>query len=128
MDKPDMQMIDKLFHCLHQFFGIRWSKQFDRWYTIPMAKVIWQTALTGLSYDDIKRALVSLQQSARSDAAKAPSHMEFFTFARQLAKGATDAEITRVTQQRGDPAIARAALDSIKSSLRGKKINNGCST
>lgn len=116
MDKLPMEYIDKLFDCMELFYQDRWTKQFDSFYPKDMAKVIWQSALCGCTYDEIKRALVLLKQAARNPCELSPHYMEFYRYAKGTA-------VPRIQHQRpqvlrGDPAIAKQALDDINSKLR----------
>lgn len=116
MDKPDMETIDKLFNCMREFYGERWTKQFDRWMPEALLKTVWQSALQGCTYDEIRGALVLLKQSAKNPASVPPHHLEFFRF----AKGTSHPVI--INQPKTpvcNPEIARRAIDEIKSKLSG---------
>jgi len=119
MNKPEMETIDKLFNALASFYGSRWITQFDRWMTESMYKNLWQSALTGCTYDEMRIALVLLKQAARHPSALPPSHLEFYRY----AKGTAQPALYRapVVVGRGDPAVARRALDEINAKLRYKK-------
>ena len=117
MEKPDMEWIDKIFNCLKEFYGERWTKRFDRWTPEDLVKTIWQSALTGLTYDEIRGALVLLKQSAKTPGAQPPHHLEFFRF----AKGTSHPVIcSEHSLRRGNPDIARAAMEEINAKLRYK--------
>lgn len=53
---PD-EWIDRLFGCMHEFYGDRWTKLYKNAYQISLYKTIWKNGLHGLSYDQIKGAL-----------------------------------------------------------------------
>lgn len=118
MDRIDMEWIDKLFSCMEQFFGNRWTKRYDQFYPISLAKTLWQSALHGYSHEDIRRALVLLKQVAKNPAKSAPLHLEFYQYVDAGRRAA--AEIEKKTT-RGDPEIARKAIDDIK-----KRLNTEC--
>ena len=112
-----MEWIDKLFNCMTEFYGTRWTKQFDRWMPEAIFKTLWQSALQGLTYNEIKGALVLLKQNAKISSALPPHQLEFF----RIAKGSTHPVIqSDESLKRGDPDIARKALDEINSKLRYK--------
>ena len=117
MEKPEMELIDKLFNCMTEFYGDRWTKQFDRFLPEALVKTVWQSALTGCTYDQIRRVLVLLKQSSKNPDALPPHHVEFFRYAR-----GTSTPIIAIQPKLPscDPAIARRALDEIKTKLYGR--------
>lgn len=125
MDKPKMESIDKLFNCMADFYGTRWTMQFDRWLPETLLKCQWQSALQGLTHDEIRGVLVLLRQAAKNPHANPPDHLEFYTF----AKGSARPYIADKgnAANRGNSEIARRALDEINAMLRNKK-SIGCST
>jgi hypothetical protein len=125
MDKTAMESIDKLFNCMKEFYGDRWSSQFDRWLPEPVLKTQWQSALHGLNYDEIRGVLVLLRQAAKNPTAMPPHHLEFYHFAKGTARPYINN--SKFPDERGDPEVARRALDEINQKLRYKKIA-GCST
>lgn len=114
MEKPDMEWIDKLFNCMAEFYGTRWTKQFGKSLPEDLLKTVWQSALTGCSYDEIRGALVLLKQSAKSPMSLPPHHMEFFRFAKSKSHPVI---INTPKLPKCDPAVARKAIDDIKSKL-----------
>ena len=116
MEKPPMEWIDNLFTCMGQFYGERWTKQFDRWMPEALIKTQWQSALQGLTYDEIKHTLVLLKRAAQANSATPPHFLEFYRYAKGAATPHIDYE---ANLRRGDPEIARRALDEINSKLRG---------
>ncbi len=77
MDKPPMEWIDKLFDCLGLFYGERFTSQFQKPKIADLYKTMWQSALYGYTYDEIRDLLVYLKQIAKIRNAKAPNHLEF---------------------------------------------------
>lgn len=120
MEKPPMESVDKLFNCMSEFYGKRWDKMFDGCFPIHLAKALWQSALQGLTHDEIRGVLVLLKQAARSNTALPPNHLEFYNF----AKGTARPYIATKTDdcKRGDPEVARRALDEINAKLRYKAV------
>ncbi len=82
LDKPPMEWVDKLFDCMSLFYGQKWDKRFETVMTRDMIKTVWQSAITGLSYDEIKRSLVLLRQDAQVLSSVPPSHVEFYCYAK----------------------------------------------
>jgi hypothetical protein len=118
MEKPEMETIDKLFNCMTEFYGSRWTSQMDRWMPENLYKTVWQSALQGLDHDEIRGVLVLLKQAARNPASQPPNHLEFYNFAKGTARPYISH--TKVSKG-GDPAVARRALDEINAKLRYKK-------
>lgn len=82
MEKPPMEWIDKLFDCMMLFYGDRWAKRFTLLIPQDLFKKIWQSALEGLSYEEIRCALVFHKRRAVHDRSLAPTHFQFFQDAR----------------------------------------------
>jgi hypothetical protein len=84
MEKIPMEWVEKLFVCMEQFYGKKWSTMLGK---IPVEswKVIWQSGLTGLDYDTIKRTLVHYKQDSKKFPTSFPPHqMDFFHKAKNL--------------------------------------------
>jgi hypothetical protein len=113
MEKPKMEWIDNIFNCLEIFYGKRWSKQFDQFMPIDLAKTVWQSALCGCTYDEIRNVLVLLKQAAKSASSEPPHYLEFYRY----TKGAKPPMPIETLAFRGDPEIARAAIADIRSRL-----------
>lgn len=126
MEKPDMEWIDKLFLCMTDFYAERWSRQFDRWLPESLLKTQWQSALQGLTHEEIRGVLVLLRQAAKNPTAMPPNHVEFYNFAKGTARPYIADK--KVHANRGNSEIARRALDEINAKLRYKKPLTGCST
>jgi hypothetical protein len=123
MEKPPMEWVDKLFNCMREFYGSRWT---DRLGKTPegLVKTVWQSALQGLTYDEIRGALVLLKQAAKSGTSIPPHQMEFF----HIAKGRKTADIynkPRIPEtEPSNPDVARKHLAEIRNKLNPA----GCST
>ena len=114
MDEIPKEWIDKIFNCMNLWFGERWEKQIGK---IPedLIKNVWQSGLQGLTYEQIKRALVLLKRQSENSWAIPPHIMEFFRF----AKGSASPHIDYDQAIRyGDPEVASKALAEIKGKLR----------
>lgn len=115
MDKPPMEWIDKLFNCMNEFYGERWTKAFTKKDYESLGKTVWQSALQGLSYEEIRNTLVYLKRHSNGAYSTPPNHLEFF----RIAKSASIPLPKRPDEKRCDPEVARRALDEIRAKLDG---------
>ncbi len=83
MDAIPEQWIDKLFNCMDLFYGNRWKQQFEKLHTETFYKTLWKNGLTGLSYNEIKSALILYKRAANDSISFPPNVMEFY----RVAKG-----------------------------------------
>lgn len=116
VERPPMEWVEKLFDCMSQFYGKRWEKRFDKFMPKDLAKTLWQSALVGCTYDEIKRALVLLKRSSQDPATEPPLHMEFYRYAKGTGKPAYRS--AEDIHPKGDPEVARKALDDIRAKLQ----------
>jgi hypothetical protein len=121
MEKPDMDVIDKLFNCLHEFYGNRWTSQF-RDGTEPLHKTMWQSALYGCTYEQIRGVLVYLKRAAQNPNAKPPHQLEFY---RYISANKTPDIDYKEPPKSSSKEAARKALDEINSKLRYRRPENG---
>ncbi len=119
IEKTPIEWIDKLFDCMTAFYGIRWTRQFDRWMPEALLKTQWQSALMGCSHEEIRRVLVLLKQSAQDPNAEPPHFMEFYKYAKGYVKPYMGNAGSCVVH-RGDPDVAKRALAEINAKLRYK--------
>ena len=116
MDIP-MEWIDKLFGCMEEFYGHRWERNFKTAREKDFYKTIWQHGLVGLSYEQIKSALLWCKRASVNPQAIPPHVMEFFRCA--LGKSAVNIDYQATKEnERGDPVIARKAINEIRSALK----------
>lgn len=116
MEKIPMEWVDKLFLCLKEFYGEKFSFKDEK--TESLAKVVWQSALVGLSYDEIKRALIFCKWQAKHRPSITPPHqMEFFRYAKEVQQ--FEAKSPQ-KEERCDPEVAKAHLAQIRQSLNPK--------
>jgi len=123
MEKPPLEWIDKLFNCMTEFFGTRWSKQFSRGLPEDLFKTVWQSALTGLTYDEIRSALVILKRRAQYDGIQPPNHVQFFKYAKNQAKTKVS-DIKRNHGKRYNHEVSARAISQIRAELNGKLALN----
>jgi hypothetical protein len=117
MEQIPMELVDKLFNCMELFYGDRWLKQFTRLLTKEVYKGIWQAGLLGLSYVQIKNALVIYKRDAMQGYAMPPNHIDFF----MTAKGKEMPYINYSPEKpKGNPEIARKYMDEIRSKTHPK--------
>lgn len=125
MDKPPMEWIDKLFTCMEEFYGERWTKSYGREPFKSMGKTMWQSGLTGCSHDQIRSVLVYLKRAAQDPRAIPPHQMEFHHFAKGYKTPHIDYSKTEDGRdyQTADPEVARAAIRKIKEQLAAKNCS-----
>ncbi len=112
-----MDWVDKIYLCMHQFYGDKWVDNFGK-SKESFYKTIWQSALTGLTYDQIRKALVYYKwESSQCGFSIPPTPMEFF----RLAKQSNHTFITpspKVEEGKAaNPEVAKAALAEIRQRL-----------
>src|SRR5690349_9707480 len=104
-----MESIDKLFLCMAEFYGERWTSQFKDEHALTFAKSMWQSALTGLSHNEIKETLIYYRWMASKFPHEKPPHqLEFYRAATQHKVYVAPKE------ERGDVSVARAHLTLIR--------------
>lgn len=116
MEKPPMEWIDKIFNCMFQFYGEKWSKFFSHKDYDSLAKTTWQSALQGLTYEEIRRALVFHKRRTQYHGILPPSHLQFFWDAKNT-ESRNIHEFKRKVENKSDPTIARREISSIRSKL-----------
>jgi hypothetical protein len=120
MEKPDIEWIDKLFHCMTEFYGSRWTRQFDSGMPENLVKATWQSALHGCTYEQIRSALILLKKAAKHESSLPPHQLEFYRY----AKGFSLPVILDVPEKQNfDRDIARRALDEIKYKLSRRSLS-----
>ncbi len=118
MQKIPMEWIDKLFDCMAQFYGERWARNFTAPNAEKFAKAMWQSALHGSTYDQIKAGLVLVKRGAQEPGSLPPHPLEFFRY----SKGESEPAITYYkpsNQQRGSVEVATEHLSDIRHKLSG---------
>lgn len=117
MEKIPDEWIDKLFTCMHEFYGDRWVRYVYDPKIEASLKLMWKNGLYGLTYDQIKAALKLCKRQAEDLTAIPPHVMEFFRY----AKGYTLPHIKYQNRpdKRGDPVLARIHISEIKKKMRG---------
>lgn len=115
MEKIPKEWVDKLFNCMAEFYGERWTRYFGKPHLESFYKAIWQSGLVGLSYEQIKHALVLCKRSALHPSIKPPHVMEFFRFAKGYEMPLIEYE--RKGEPTADPIVQRQAMDEIRQKL-----------
>ena len=78
-----MEWVEKIFNCMELFYGDRWSKLYQEPGKKEFYVMIWHSGLTGLTYEQIKSALILCKKDS-SIRGRAPPHaMEFFRMAKE---------------------------------------------
>jgi hypothetical protein len=111
-----IEWIDKVFNCMNEFYGERWSNRYPKESLIDLAKVQWHSALFGLDYDQIKKGLLLCRRHSKDPRVQPPHQLEFFRYAKQDAL--PDIDYHPDAGKRGDPEIAKDHLTQIRSKLR----------
>lgn len=111
MEAIPMEWIDKLFTCMGEFYEKRWSAKEG------YAKTVWKSALQGLTYDEIRGALVLFKQAAKNPISMPPHQLEFY----HVAKGRKQPDIynqpSDAKNGSANPDIARMHLAEIRAKL-----------
>lgn len=74
---PD-DWIDRLFRCMNEFYGERWSKDLESEFHTDIYKTIWKSGLYGLNYDQIKSTLYYYRKESRKKHSLPPLVTEFY--------------------------------------------------
>ena len=115
MEKPPMEWIDKLFNCMETFYGERWTKRYQG--IESLAKTVWQSALQGLTHEEIKRALVRFKREAEKLSSLPPGYMELFCYAKGKIEP-REFDIRRIDSKGCRSETARKSLADIIQELR----------
>jgi len=115
MNEIPKEWVDKLFNCMAEFYGDRWTRYFNKPHVESFYKTMWQNGMCGLTHDQIKNALILCKRSALHPAIKPPHVMEFF----KIAKGFVSPHIIYEHKDKKpcDPAVRKAAMDEIRKKL-----------
>lgn len=117
-----MEWIDKLFKCMEEFYGARWTQQFSKGSDENLHKTLWQSALYGCTYDEIRGALVYLKRAAESPGALPPIHMEFWRYAKGKSKPWIDYGQSKRSYSNASNEVATRTLEEINRKLRYKEV------
>lgn len=117
MKEIPTEWIDKLFNCMEQFYGDRWKCQFNK-RTSPenMYKAQWKSGMIGLSYDEIKNALLLCKRSAETSSSFPPHVVEFY----MIAKGRKEPYINyhpQANKKQPNEEIQKKYMDEIRKKL-----------
>jgi|SRR6478736_10320591 len=82
MEAIPTEWVDKLFTCMAQFYGERWTLPLKQPRVEDFYKTVWKGGLTGLTYDEIKTQLLRCKKDAEHPAARPPTVMDFFHYAK----------------------------------------------
>lgn len=118
IEKPPIEWIDKLFACMKEFYGARWENHINH-YPEDVLKTMWQSALIGLTYDEIRKTLILCKKMAQNAGDKPPHQIDFYN----IAKGK---KIPCIRVNYGEqlkpknPEVAKRYIDDIKNQLHPK--------
>jgi len=99
-----------------EFYGERWTKNLEKPHAIVFSKAAWQSALDGLTYDQIRNTLKYLKRAAQDPAAIPPHQIEFWRYAKENLVPHIN---YTAQQEKGNPEVAKAALGDIYKKLQG---------
>jgi hypothetical protein len=108
--------IDKIFNCLAEWYGDRWTRLIKKPHEESYLKTIWLNGLHGLTYDEIKNALRLCRRHAENKTMPPPHVLEFYRY----AKGTGEPYINyhpKANDPTGDPKVASRYIDEIKQKL-----------
>ena len=110
-----MEWIDKLFTCMAQFYGERWTKPLEKAHMMDFHKTIWQSGLSGLNYEQIKAQLIRYKRHAQDTNAIPPVVMDFYHCAKEHIDPRNNAnpDVRKV----GHSEISRHHMDEIRNKL-----------
>jgi hypothetical protein len=108
-----MDWIDKLFVCMAQFYGERWTKPIAQPHMQDFYKTIWQSGLSGLTYEQIKAQLIKCKKHAEDINSRPISVMEFY----QHAKNMTNPVVSPHANTVKDSLTAQQHMAAIKEKL-----------
>jgi hypothetical protein len=119
MEKTAIEWVDKIFNLMAEFYGERWTTIFNGACPESAYKLMWQSALTGCTYDEIRNVLIFLRRASKNPFARPPHHMEFFRYAKGKSIPFIDYSVR--AKAPADIAIARNTLDEINAKLHFRK-------
>lgn len=79
-----MEWINRLFYCMTEFYGDKWISKFTKDFPIDLLKIIWQSAMTGLTEEEIRNSLRWYKKEALIGNKGPPNQIEFFMRAKRL--------------------------------------------
>lgn len=115
MEAIPSEWIDKLFSCMTDFYGDRWTRYFKKPHMETFYKAMWKSGLHGLTYEEIKYALL-LCKKASNDLNNFPPYVtEFY----RMAKGRAFPYISENKEKAEpyNPEIAHQSLSEIRRKL-----------
>lgn len=123
MDKIGLDVIDRLFTCMQQFFGSRWDIIFRGDSNKQLVRTIWQTSLQGLTEDQIRTALKLVKANlAQFPNSYPPTPMEFYRIARPVLKKLPEPPV--IGGPSNDSEIAKKFLNDMRQKLSRKIVNS----
>ncbi len=116
MNEIPMEWVDKLFNCMAEFYGERWTRYFDKPHLESFYKTMWKNGLVGLDYNQIKNALVLCKRSALDARNKPPHVMEFFRIAKGFEQPPIDYH-PNANKPTCNPEVQKQAMEEIRQKL-----------
>lgn len=116
---PD-EWIDKLFDCMAEWYGERWTRQLGNHITKGFVRTVWQNGLVGLSHKDIKAALILCRRHSQTPGVHPPHVVEFFHYAKGLRQPLID--YTPEKHAKVDRETGRKYMREIRKKLGMKAV------
>ena len=113
MEKTPMEWVDRIFVLMEQFFGDKWTDPLKDDYYRQMYKMNWQTGLTGLTKEEIKKALKVCKYISVSSQLP-PNVVEFYHYSKGI-RLPVKTKLEDKTQS--NPVVARSAIEQIRKNL-----------
>ncbi len=120
MDKVEMEWVEKIFDYMNNFFKEAWDKNFKTARDLDIAKQIWQTGLTGLNKEEIKKGL-AIARGMATNKLPPPNVIEFYHFCKGIrlpSKPKKEENFPR------DSVLAKRSLDLMRNRVKGTHISS----
>lgn len=121
MEKIPTEWVDRIFNCMTEFYGKRWEKNFTTTYSEDFLKTIWWNGLTGLTYDQIKGALILCKRAAQELYNNPPNVIEFYLYAKGTNRPYIDYQPKKIIKAR--PEIANENIEIMRKQVGRPPIN-----
>lgn len=109
------EWVDKLFACMGEWYGERWERPIVNPTTKSFMKTVWKNGLVGLTYDEIKSALMLCKRHAQQPGVYPPHIMEFFHYAKGIRQPLIDYHPN--ASQKIDREVGRKYMNEIRKKL-----------
>ncbi len=112
--KLPMEWVDRIFDRMSCIYKDRWTKLYGDERNASLYKTIWSSGLSGLSVNEIKKALSMCEAYPY---AQVPTHIEFYHYAKGIRVPSKSGRLAKNEPVAGNPEIAKQHLAQIKTIL-----------